>query len=339
MTLIKVAKKKILNSFDDLDYDMSPTPEQINEIYSNGFQGVIPDKAAYYSLRGQTERFYNAFPQAIGVGKGKVSLPFKAVLSLEPEFGRYEAQTTGDCVSHNTRNAGMVDYCIDALFGETIYKGRFATENIYGARGHRGQGANCSTLANYVSQNGSGGFLVRGKYTSKDGKNSVDLSVYRSSIGASWGPMTPSWVNEIASENKALQVYAIKSMEEYRDAIATGFGVSMCSGYGFSSSRNEDGLSEQRGSWSHAMAHIGCDDTDWAHQKYNGMLGLIQNSWGVFNSGPKRNDQPDGSFWVRPQVVQKLINAGGCFCIASVRGYNRELVYDTMASVAKLSKD
>jgi hypothetical protein len=253
MTAIRVAQKKILRSFDDLDYDMSPTPAQLVEIYSNGFQGVIPNKAAYYSLRTRSPRFYDAFPQAVGLGKGKVSLPFKAILSLDTGFGSTENQQTGDCVSMGTRNAGSIDYGIDAYFGETQFQGRFATENIYGARGHRGQGANCSVLAEYVSQDGVGGFLTRKKYTSKDGKNSVDLSVYKASIGANWGPMTPTWVNEIAAENKALRVFTIKTIEEYRDALAAGFGISLCSGYGFSSTRNEDRVSEQRGGWSHCF--------------------------------------------------------------------------------------
>jgi hypothetical protein len=122
-------------------------------------------------------------------------------------------------------------------------------------------------------------------------------------------------------------------------SLAAGFGINLCSGYGFSSSRNEDGVCEQRGGWAHAMAHVGCDDSDWAHQKYGGTMGLIQNSWGLWNKGPKRHDQPDGSFWIRPAVLKKLIGAGGAWCIASVRGYNRELVYDTMSRVAELSKD
>jgi len=339
MTLIKVAEKKILKSFDDLDYDMSPTPEQLTEIYDNGFCGVIQDKPAYYSLRTSVSRFYDAFPQAVGIGKGKVSLPFKAALALEPEFGRYESQLQGDCVSMGTRNAGMIDYCIDALFGETEYNGRFATENIYGARGHRGQGANCATLARYVSQEGVGGFLVRKKYTSKDGKYTADLSRYNPKLGAGWGPMTPTWVNEIAAENKALRVFSVKTIDEARDAIAAGFGLNVCSGYGFSSKRNEDGLSEQKGSWSHGQCWCAVDDTDYAHQKYNGPLFMIQNSWSSWNSGPKKYDQPDGSYFIRPSIASKMLNAGGAWCIASVRGYNRELVYDTMSKVAELSKD
>lgn len=242
-----------------------------------------------------------------------------------------------NCVSHSTRNAGMIDYCIDALFGETEFKGRLATENIYGWRGHGGQGASCSRLATYVSQEGPGGFLVRKAYENESGSDSVDLSRYNGSIGHNWGRRgTPDWLNKIAEQNKALRVFSIKSMEEALDAIAMGFGISMCSGYGFSSSRNEDGLCERRGGWSHAMAWIGSDDTDYAHQKYNGTLFLVQNSWGKWNNGPKRHEQPDGSFYIRPEIAESMIKGGGGWVIASVRGYNRELVYDTACRVQEL---
>jgi len=326
----------MLNSFDQLEYDMAPSPEQLTEIYGNGFQGVVPDYPSYVALRRVTPRFWDVFPEFKGIGKGKLSLPFKACLVQDAEFGRYESQTTGDCVSHGTRNAGMIDYCIDSMFGETTYKGRLATENIYGWRGHGGQGANCSRLATYVSQSGPGGFLPRDRYES--GGNSVDLSVYRSSIGHNWGRSgTPSWLNEIAAQNKALRVFALKSVDEGLDALALGFGINMCSGYGFTSTRNEDGLSEQKGGWSHSMAWVGSDDTDQAHQKYGGPLFLIQNSWGVFNSGPKKHEQPDGSFFIRPSVAQKMISGGGGWVIASVRGYDRQLVYDMQSKVAELS--
>lgn len=317
------------------DYDMAPEPQQIQAIYDSGFKGVLQDKASYVAMRRVAPRFHTAFKESIGRGKGRVSLPFKAILSLDNKFGSDENQTTGDCVSHSTRNAGSIDYGVDAYFGETKYSGRFATENIYGYRGHSGQGANCSRLASYVSQNGPGGFLIRKKYES--GNNSVDLSRYNGSIGHNWGRSgTPSWLNEIASENKALRVFSLKSIDEAIDALACGFGISMCSGYGFSSKRNEDGLAEKQGSWAHAMAWIAADDSDWAHQKYGGPLILVQNSWGLWNSGPKRNDQPDGSFWIRSSVAKAMINGGGGWVIASVRGYNRELVYDTASQIHSL---
>ena len=34
---------------------------------------------------------------------------------------------------------------------------------------------------------------------------------------------------------------------------------------------------------------------------------LIQNSWGVWNGGPKTHNQPDGSFWVEADIVEKYM--------------------------------
>lgn len=318
-------------SFDLNDH--SPLePHELKEIYDSGFKGVLYDAFERAYAGAFAESFYAMFPKADGIGKGKVSLPYKAALSLEPEFGRYEAQGTGDCVSHNQRNAGMIDYCVDAMFGETKYKGRFATENIYGDRGHSGQGASCDRLAIYTGPNGKGGFLVRQKYETSGG--TVDLSTYNWRIGDGWGGRgTPSWLNEIASQNKALRVFRCDSLEMARDAIAMGFGISRCGWYGYSNKRNEDGVSDVSGRWSHAMAWIGCDDTDAMNQKYGGPLILTQNSWGLWNSGPKRHDQPDGSFWVRSRFTKEEIDAGGVYIIASVRGFDRELVYDRWSTL------
>lgn len=317
-------------SFKDY-YGIDPEPEQIEKIYSSGFQGTLRDPISDAYLSSMPD-LYQEFPKVQNEGKGKLSLPYRACLALEPEFGRYERQTTGDCVSHSTRNAGMLDYCIDAVFGETDYQGRLATENIYGSRGHGGQGASCSRLANYVSLNGAGGFLIRKDY------GFVDLSTYKSSIGHNWGRRgTPTKVNEEGSKNKALQVLKCRSIAQAKDALAAGFGISRCGSRGYSSKRNEDGVSKRKGSWAHAMAIIGYDDTEFAHNKYNGALFLVQNSWGKWNSGGKRHEQPDGSFWLEQSTFQSEINSGGIYIIASVRGYNRELVYDTMSNVASLA--
>jgi len=43
---------------------------------------------------------------------------------------------------------------------------------------------------------------------------------------------------------------------------------------------------------------LGVDD----NQKRPGVL--IQNSWGIWNGGPKRHNQPDGSFWVDADVLE-----------------------------------
>jgi len=299
------------------------TPDLLREMYAAGLPGVIPDPISRTTMAFQPT-FYQAFPDAVGFGAGRLILAYRPCLVFDEEFGRYEAQTTGDCVSHATRNAGMLDYCADALFGETQYKGRLATEPIYGYRGHGGQGANCGRLTAYISPDGPGGFLPRAQYS--EGSNSVDLRVYKSSIGHNWGRGgTPSWLNKLAAANKAQRVYRVTSLEEARDANAAGFGIQRCWGGGFSSKRNADGLAEQQGSWAHAETWVGADDTEWAHSKYEGILILEQNSWGVWNSGPKRpDDQPDGSYWMRPNVAKRIIAAGEVYAYAAIDGFDRE---------------
>jgi hypothetical protein len=318
------------------DFDMSPSADQLVLVYDNGFKGVIKDTSANEILYATAPGFHETFPEAVGAGKGRLSAPYKACLTLDPDYGRCESQTTGDCVSHNTRNAGMVDYCVDALFGETTFKGRFATENIYGYRGHAGQGASCSRLANYVGPDGPGGFLPRAVYG--DGSNSVDLSRYSSGIGARWGwSGTPDWLNKIAAENKAQRVFKCQSIEEARDAIASGFGLSRCGWWGYSRKRDANGVSDVSGRWAHAMAVHGADDTDSAKKIDPNGIFCVQNSWGLWNSGPKRADQPDGSFWVKAARLAREIDQGGVFVIASVRGFNRVAVADLISKVAELS--
>lgn len=320
------------------DYDHSPEPHQIKAIYDSGFPGIRPE---FFAARppASVPTFYGAFPELVDFGKGKVSLPYKFALAMEPEYGRYEAQTTGDCVSHGIRNAGMIDYCADAYMGETKYLGRLATENIYGMRGHGGQGADPNRLSIYVGPDGSGGYLLRRAYEVAGTNNRVDLSKYNSSIGHNWGPTgTPQWLNQIAATNKALRVFQCQTTAEARDAIAAGFGIGAASNYGFSSQRNADGLSEQQGSWSHEMSFTGFDDSDWCHQKYGGGSPLVIQSWGLWNSGPKRHEQPDGSFWIRPAVAESYARQGGLFAFCAVRGFERQLIYDRAREIEKAMK-
>lgn len=303
-----------------LGVDLSPA--EVQGLYEdNTFVGIIPDSDYTTAFREAVPNFYSVFPSSKGLGQGRLSLPYLACLELDKNYGKCENQTTGDCVSHATRNSGMLDYCIDAIMGETSYEGRLATENIYGARGHGGQGASCDRLAGYVSGSGRGGFLVRKEYNSS-GK-SVDLSTYNSRIGHSWGSSgTPNWVNALATQNKAFLVFKVESLDEERDAIASGFGISACSGLSFYKIRNDDGVAKRTPEgWSHAMAHIGFDDTDQSRQRYGGPLVLIQNSWGLWNEGPKAHDQPDGSFWVQGKYSDKMSR----YVIGSVTGYKREV--------------
>ena len=241
-------------------------------------------------------------PAALGIPEQK----------FDPTFGAHERQTTGDCVSHSTRNAVDVTRCHEIVGGQReAFVARGATEAIYGSRGHGGQGMSCSVAARFVHQDG--GILVRKDY------GFIDLSKYDSKKGTNWGRRgVPSDVLLESQKHKVKTISLVKSVDEARDAIANGYALSVCSNYGFSSRRDSNGIARRSGSWNHAMSWVAMDDSREVH---NETLFLIQNSWGAFNGGPKRHGQPEGSFWIREKDAAGMLNQNGAWAFSDVDGF------------------
>jgi hypothetical protein len=308
-----------------------PTPEELHAIYGRGFQGIVQDsvpfetKSAYKEMRGAMPKLYEIFPWAKGLGKGKISAPYLACVMLIAGWGGLYAQVQGDCTVHGTEHAAETDYCNDVMWGEAKFMGPIAFENIYRSRGFNGDGWSCEAPCMYVGPEGKGGFLYRTKYDGPSGE-SVDLTDYNSSWQSNGRAGVPEWLAEISRKNKAKWIIPIENMEEYRDALALGFGINFCSGQAWTSDTDEYGVATARGSWSHAMAHVGCNDTDWARQKYGDLIGLIQNSWGKWN---RINGKPDGapelspgSFYSRASSISRLLD-GDQYAVCSVWGWER----------------
>jgi hypothetical protein len=296
------------------------SPRKILNHYRDGFVGSVCDHEDTAKLLGELPMpvFGAAAHDLFGAGEGKLSLPFKSLLKFDPAFGPSEAQTTGDCVAHATRNAiditRAVEIDIDGQREEFVARG--ATEAIYQSRPWSEQGMTCSGAARYVSENG--GILIRKDY------GMVDLSVYNSKLGSR--KMIPRQIyNEEAQKHQVKTVSNIRTIEEARDALANGYALGVCSGYGFSSRRDKNGIAARSKGWNHDMAWIACDDT---RERLNETLFLIQNSWGVWNSGPKVKDQPEGSFWVREKDARGMLSEGGAWVFSNVEGFPaREIDY------------
>lgn len=289
------------------------TPRKILKTYQDGLAGAVCYLKELDVLLGELPHplFGAAAYDLESSGEGKLSLPFKSLVKFDSGFGPSERQTTGDCVSHSTRNAVDITRAveIDVKHEREGFVARGATEAIYQSRGHRGQGMTCSGAARYVHK--KGGILLRKNY------GDVDLTKYDSSLGARHRIPDSIYVTE-AQKHQVQTISLITTISEARDALANGYALSCCSGLGFSSRRDSNGIASRRGSWSHAMAWIACDDTKSIH---NETLFLIQNSWGRWNSGPKRHDQPDGSFWVREKDAQAILNSRGSFAFSNVDGF------------------
>ena len=290
------------------------SPQDLYDLYRNGFEGSFFE-ARHYEYLMSTLKYPlfagEASRKIKNSGKGILSTPYKSVLKFDKK-PYTERQTTGDCVSHGTRNACDVSRAVEIDVGaeREAWIARGATEAIYGYRGHGGQGMSCSRAAEFVSR--AGGILIRKNY------GAVDLSKYNGSIGANWGVRgVPDTVLDLANDHQIKTVSALRTVEEARDALANGYGVNVCSGHGFSNKRDSKGFARKSGSWAHSMAWIACDDT-------NGETAfLVQNSWGKWNDGghPAWGPIPDGSFLIHEEDAAAMLSGGGSFAFSAFDGF------------------
>jgi hypothetical protein len=290
------------------------SPKELFDNYRQGFTGCIWQQEVFDYMMESSKYplFGDASKKINSSGKGKLSTPYKSVLKFDKNPYN-ERQTTGDCVSHGTRSACDISRAveIDVHNQRESWIARGATEAIYGARGWSGQGMSCARAAEFVSR--MGGVLVRQNY-----KGVVDLSKYNGSLGAGWGGRgLPDKVMDLANDHQIKTVSLVKTVEEARDALANGYGLAVCSNYGFSSKRDSKGFAKTSGSWAHCMAWIACDDT-------NGEPAfLVQNSWGKWNDGghPAWGPIPDGSFLIHADVAAGMLKQNGSYAFSNFDGF------------------
>lgn len=290
------------------------SPKDLYDMYRGGYSGCIWEPAHFEYMMTSLKHplFGDASKRIKNSGKGKLSIPYKSVLKFDKNPYN-ERQTTGDCVSHGTRNACDVSRAVEIdVHGEReSWVARGATEGIYGYRGHGGQGMSCSRAAEFVSR--AGGILVRKNY-----KGVIDFSKYNSSIGSGWGIRgVPDDVLDLANDHQIKTVSLVKTIEEARDALANGYGIAVCSGHGFSSTRDKKGFAKRSGGWAHCMAWIACDDTG------SEPAFLVQNSWGKWNDGghPDWGPIPDGSFLIRAQDAADMLSQNGSYAFSQFDGF------------------
>lgn len=278
--------------------------DKVVELYANGFAGARSDPAALDLFRvcqshPNGEDAAHEFGLA-ETGAGKLVIPFVCVLEMFPDcWPGKQGQGRGDCVSWSTRNAALMTMVCDIVAGvpdavtgkpeekpevpqEGVEDGVLSTESFYWWRGYNGDGWSCGAAANVATK--TSGLFVRKDYP----ELGVNLSRYSAATAGKWGSRPPGTdVKAVGGQHLVHQATELESPEASRDYLFNGYGITTCGGEGYSSSRNEDGVSERQGSWSHAYARIGFDDRDVVKQKYGGPLVLELNSWAKWNGGPR----------------------------------------------------
>jgi len=291
--------------------------KSVIDAYNNGFDGVRFDPE-------QAERILSTMPFAYfkdaadkelkDSGKGKLALPFKFAQEFDKLFGEDENQLTGDCTSHGTRNACTISLVgdIKARFEPEKYPGRLATEAIYGARRHASEGMAVIFAVEYLQKYG---IALRKKY------GPYDLTKYNPNVGIRWGSTgVPKEVTD-ETKNNTIQTFSlIQSVEEARDALYNGYGITAGSDLGFSRpSRDKNGIIRRNGSWGHCTCWGAVDDT---RQRSDQMLFLYINSWGPnYISGPTWFGQPQGSFWITQEDAAAIIAQRQTYAISNVNGF------------------
>lgn len=300
-------------------------PEEVISLYEQGFAGATPStpesKADFKQAVEDSGGVMFASIAAAengwaGSHEGKLVVPFVHVEKAYPGCWPGPAQQRGDCVSHGGKNARLLTVVCEVVAGlpdevsgkvegfpeipaEGIKNGGFSTEASYWWRGYNGDGWQCESDAAVALKHA--GAVVRKDYP----EAGINLTKYSGSLAGKYGrTKPPANVADVLDNNLIRTATKARSFEEIRDLLGNGYGINSCGGEGFSSSRDENGVSSRKGSWSHSMAYIGVDDRAETHQKYGGPLVLVLNSWGRFNSGPRRVmgtdlDIPEGSFWAR----------------------------------------
>ncbi len=280
------------------------TTERVAELYANGFAG------ATYSADAVAE-FNAAMLQPDGVhvchssgmaesGAGKLVIPFVHVLEMFPGcWPGAQGQARGDCVSWGARNAALMTMVCDIVSGQPdeksgkpeekpdvpaggISDGVLSTEAFYWWRGYNGDGWQCPSVAKVACQ--KSGLVLRKNYP----EFGVDLTRYSGSTAGKYGSRAPGDdVVKVVTQHLIHQATNASNYEARRDLLHNGYGLIDCGGEGWSSSRDEYGMSKRSGSWSHSMSEIGFDDRDSTKQKFGEPLVCILNSWAKWNSGPR----------------------------------------------------
>lgn len=239
-------------------------------------------------------------------------------------------QAIGDCTSFGMAGAINVLKAVQIVLNNTHedWKGLTATEPIYGisridiGQGQMGEadnnGNNDGSCGAWIAETvKTYGTLIKAIY------GNYDLTNYSGSRAREWGNTgVPKELKSLSHEHIVKTITRVTSVEETIASITNGYPVTLSCNQGFHNVRDKDGFSFPEGVWPHQQ-YIDSYRTD-----IEGFL--VINSWGPkWISGPKAYDQPDGSYWIKAEVLDDIYNRrdsdgnseADCWNISNFDGY------------------
>lgn len=221
----------------------------------------------------------------------------------------------GSCVSFGTNNAVARTLAVAVAFAGAPYDYKDIAEEVtYGGgrqqichQGAGGDGTNGSCCAKFVQQYG---VCPREKVAG------YDLTTYSVPLCRQFGNKgAPKEILEAMKDNKVKDITLIRTWTEAKTCLANGWGVAICSGVGFESKRDANGIKQARGSWPHCMCLDGYCTIDGKE------YGHIENSWGD-EEGPTGPGSPSkAGFWAAATTVGRMLGAGDSWAFSDVQGW------------------
>jgi hypothetical protein len=222
----------------------------------------------------------------------------------------------GTCVSFGTARAVELTMLCEIAAGEHEHFREVCTEPIYGGsrveigkgRLGRGDGSIGAWAAEFVKSYGIMERAVHGSY---------DLSEYSVELSRKWGNAgIPADIEDLSRLHPIRAITEINSWEEAKRALASGYGISVCSNQGFSMDRDRDGFARPRGRWAHCMALTG-------YQTGRREGGRLDNSWGPsVHTGPvgAGDPGPEG-FWADADVIDEMLSQNDSWAFSAFDGF------------------
>jgi len=260
------------------------------------------------------------------------------------EFGNHTEVGEGDCLAHAVALGGdiLAATNIHELGKQEKWLGKTSVEMVYaGSRIEIGQQSDPKKVNRLAGRAGSRGvwgarfanefgFLHRQKYT-RNG-HTIDLTGYspdRSRLYRDAG--VPDWLEPICRQHPVKSISNVLSGEEALDAICARQVVVLCSSYAFHDTRDSLGFSDPylggrwggggRKEWRHAMLLSGAVLAETRRG------GVVHNSHGVWNEGPRPFGLPEGAFCVDDYVLDLMVKDWyDCYALSLYTGANAKRI-------------
>ena len=224
--------------------------------------------------------------------------------------------SVGSCVSFGTNTAIRRTMLTEIMLGDPEEFKDIAEEVTYG-------GSRVEIGGGRISGDGSVGawaaeFVKRWGVVNRGVHGSYDLTGYSESRCREFGRNgVPADLETVAKAHPVKNITQVTNWAEAKKALASGYGIAICSNQGFSMRRDAKGICRPSGSWAHCMA------LDGYFIENGNEYGHIENSWGAdAHTGPVGWGEPNtGGFWADAEVIGRMLRQDDSWAFSAVDGF------------------